>query len=141
MLVGMYIKWQKEYRLGIPILDEQNRGLVSIINTFFFHSRYEYSDLSSVLVSTAEMFKGYVKIYLYTIERLMKITDYPDQEKYKAIHEKFIKQIEFNDIKLRSHLDAQGLLKFIKEHWFDTLKTNSTDYIIHFRKYIEEHSR
>ena len=126
---SLFIVWNEEYETGIPILDEQHRGLVSLINSFFFHRRDAGEDINRILVPTAEMFKSYAKINFTTVEKLMRLSGYPEEEKYRALHSEIIDHIETMDRKYRRLKDAQGLLDFLKEYWLQTIQHNEKEYL------------
>lgn len=126
---SLFIVWKPEYETGITILDEQYRGLVSLINSFFFHRDEKDSDIYRVLVPTAEMFKSYAKINFLTIEKLMRMSRYPDLEKYRAAHEEILHNIYMMDAKYRKNRDAQGLLQYLKEYWLGTVKHHEIQYL------------
>mgnify|MGYP002597985030 CR=1 FL=1 len=54
----LYIVWSDAFDTGVAIIDEQHRGLVSLINTFFYHKGDAEKDIDRFLVPTAEMFKS-----------------------------------------------------------------------------------
>lgn len=126
---SLFIVWSKEYETGITILDEQYRGLVSLINSFFFHRGDVETDIERILVPTAEMFKSYVKINCLTVEKLMRESNYPELEKYRVIHEAMIDNIMMMDRKYRYHRDAQGFLQYLKEYWLATVRYNESEYL------------
>lgn len=125
----LFIVWAKDYETGIPILDEQRRGLVSLINSFFFHRGDVSGNINSILVPTAEMFKSYVQINFATVEKLMRDSGYPDIEKYQQLHEETLAHIVAMDHKYRRYRDAQGLLDFLKEYWLRGLQEDCHGYL------------
>lgn len=134
----LFIVWSKEYETGIDILDEQYRGLVGLINSFFFHSDDAFGDIEKILIPTAEMFKSYAKINFLTVEKLMADSCYPDLEKYQTIHQEVLRNIDVMDRKCRSNRDAQGLLDYLKEYWIQTVQHNEIEYLDHLLKYFRE---
>ena len=135
---NLFIVWNHGYETGITILDEQYRGLVSLINSFFFHREDRYNDIYKILVPTAEMFKSYAKINFSTIEKLMKDSEYPELKKYKLIHEEILHDINIMDAKYRKNGDAEGFLEYLKEYWLETVKHHGQQYldylVVHFGK-------
>ena len=137
MALPLFIIWGGEYETGINILDEQHRGLVSIINSFYFHRGDADGDLSKALIPTAEMFKAYVKINFLTIEKLMEQSEYPDIEKYRVLHGKILNHSIIMDSQYRQARDAHGLLDFLKRYWLKTLHANRKQYIPHLLEYYK----
>lgn len=135
----LFIVWNKDFETGIDILDEQHRGLVSLINSFFFHRADTEDDISRVLVPTAEMLKAYVTINCATVEMLMREAGYPHLDKYRKIHSDRIHELEITDRRLRARRDAQGLLAYLRENWTKTIKANKEDYIPFLLEYVRSH--
>lgn len=136
---SLFIVWSENYETGIQILDEQCRGLVSLINSFFFHRGDTEGDISKILVPTAEMFKSYVKINFLTVEKLMRDSNYPDMEKYENLHEEMMDNIRKMDIKYRQARDAQGFLNYLKDYWLETVQHNKKEYLGHLMEYYNTH--
>ncbi len=134
-----FIVWSDDLKTGIPILDEQYRGLVSIINSFYYHRSDVNTDIKRVLVPTAEMFKGYVKINFYTIEKLLAQAGYPELEKYKKLHMEVLKKISLVDKKYRAVRDADGLLMFLKNYWLKFIKEDEFSVIHYLKQYYSAH--
>ena len=132
---ALYIIWSDKYATGIPILDEQYRGLVSLINSFFYHRADADKDIERVLVPTAEMFKGYARINFYTVEKLMIEADYPDVEKYGEKHREIMENILRVDRMCRAERDAQQFLDFLKEYWVRSVEELSAEYIGYLQEY------
>lgn len=137
MALPLFIIWSREYETGISILDEQHRGLVGIINSFYFHREDASGDLSKALIPTAEMFKAYVKINFLTIEKLMEVSEYPEIDKYRALHKKILNHIIIMDSQYRNERDAHGLLCFLKRYWLKTVHYNRKQYLPHLLKYYD----
>lgn len=134
-MAALFIVWSKQYETGIAILDEQYRGLVSLINCFFFHRNDVAGDITKVLVPTAKMFKSYVKIYCATVEKLMRDSNYPERERYEGLHAEMIHHIEVMELKYRRARDAQGFLNFLKEYWLDAIEHQEKEYLGHLTDY------
>lgn len=136
---SLFIVWSANYETGIQILDEQYRGLVSLINSFFFHRGDTDGDINKVLVPTAEMFKSYVKINCLTVEKLMRDSQYPDLEKYENLHEEMIGNIRSMDVKYRQARDAQGFLNYLKNYWLEAVRHNEKEYLGYLTEYYSTH--
>jgi hemerythrin-like metal-binding protein len=130
----LFIVWTHKYETGIPVLDEQHRGLVSLINSFFFH-RGSVDDINRILVPTAEMFKAYAKINYMTVEKLMRDSNYQDIDRFIGIHETMLADIERADRHYRTKIDAMGLLQYLKEYWLHGGRAYEAEYIEHLVRY------
>ena len=132
----LFIVWSDSYKTGISILDEQFRGLTSLINSFFFHKADATGDIERVLVPTMEMFKSYVKINFVTIEKMMDTSAYPETKKYKEVHQEILDNIIAFDKKCREERDADKILKYLKDYWLETIRQNSAQYVPYLLDYF-----
>lgn len=133
----LFIVWSDRYKTGITILDEQLRGLVSIINSFFFHRGDVNIDINRILVPTVQMFIAYVKINCLTVEKLLRESGHPDLEKYIKMHEDMIAHIISEDSKYKRRRDADGFLNFIKDYWLGTIRRNGMEFLDYLREYYK----
>lgn len=127
----LFITWTDKYKTGIPILDEQYRGLVSLINSFFFHRSDE--DINHVLVPAAEMFKAYAKINFYTVEKLLRGAGYPDVEAIVEKQHEILRTITVMEQRTRALRDAPQFLDFLKEYWASSVENLSGEYVSFLR--------
>jgi hemerythrin-like metal-binding protein len=130
-----YLIWSDKFETGIDIIDEQHRGLVSLINTFFYHKADANQDINRFLIPTAEMLKAYTKLHFMTLERLMTETDYPEIKKEALEHRKMMEQINDIDAKCRANRDSDGLLRFLKSYWQERNCNNDAGCIAHIRNF------
>lgn len=141
MAEALFIVWRKKYNTGILILDEQHRGLVSLINSFFFHRNDAKGDISKFLVPAVEMFKWYAKINFLTLEKLMEDSGYPELKKYRAMHMELLHNIIVMERKYRNARDVGGMLNFLKEYWLDYTCGEGKEYLPHLRAYYLKRPR
>ena len=131
----LYIVWSKKMDTGIKIVDEQHRGLVSLINTFFFHKADADRDVDRFLVPTAEMLKAYTRLHFLTLERLMRETGYPELEHETRLHEEMMATIRSVEAKYRASRDADGFLRFLKDYWNEHSCKAETGYIAYIKNF------
>jgi len=129
MFQMLFIVWQDDYATGIPIIDEQLRGLVSLINTFFFHRADAKGDISRFLVPAAEMFKSYARLNFLTIEKLLQEAGYPELDKYRQEHQEIINHIVVMDAKYRRERDVDGMLDLLKNYWIGSIQNDKQSYM------------
>lgn len=135
---ALFIVWSKKYDTGIIILDEQHRGLVSLINSFYYHRADAHKDIEKVLVPTAEMFKAYAKINFYTVEKMLAQADYKELDKCHEEHEMILRGIAVADAKYRSAKDVNGMLQFLKKYWLAYVRKGSMKYTDFLKEYFAE---
>jgi len=124
-----FVVWQDEFATGIPIVDEQLRGLVSLINTFFFHRADAKGDISRFLVPTAEMFKSYAQLNFLTMERLLREAGYPELDEYRKKHRDVICRIRVMDARYRRERNADGFLDLLKNYWVKSIQSEKKPYM------------
>lgn len=112
--------------VGIPIIDEQHRGIVTLINSFDF-SIQSGQQTEFFLHTIFTMMDGYTKLHFATEEEFFRIAKYNEAEKHKRLHATLIRQsfsIASKSIRLR---DPNIYLQFLKEWWESHIK--SVDYL------------
>ena len=67
---SVFINWKTDYDLGIPIIDEQHRGIVTIINSLYYGMQNNY--MRSLLEPIIGMLHEYTKIHFEIEESFLK---------------------------------------------------------------------
>jgi hemerythrin-like metal-binding protein len=128
----LFIQWQEHSETGIALIDEQHKGIVSIINTFYYlmsqgtGNHMLYSCISDTM-------KNYSRIHFITEELLLEESEYKDIEAHKALHRKLtqeIERIEYNALKIN---EAKPLLEFLKKWWLEHINEEDRRYTQHLR--------
>jgi hemerythrin len=132
----LFIKWHERNETGIDLIDEQHRGIVSVINTFYYlmslgtRGNMLYSCISDTM-------KNYSRIHFSTEEELLEASNYADIEKHKKLHKHLlleIERIEYDAIKTN---DPKPLLDFLKKWWIEHI--NEEDQL--YARYLRERQR
>lgn len=116
-----YIKWEKRFELGIPLIDEQHKSLVKLCNDL--HSQLmqnkamAQNDWREVFTKAVQQGAAYVQTHFRDEENLMKAAGFSDFENHKKIHDSFTKKIiniasTFNDATM---VTAFQFVKFLYE--------------------------
>lgn len=87
----LLLTWSDEKNIGIPILDEQHRGIVSLINSLSFVSSLHSS--SYIVETNVEMIDKYIKLHGYTEEWFFQYFHYPDFEAHQGEHIRLIDKL------------------------------------------------
>lgn len=131
------IQWQASHETGIPVIDEQHRGIVSIINSFNFSIRHH--NVEFFINNTFIMIDSYTKIHFATEEEILRIAGYPDLENHKRIHESLIKEsfsIASQSIRMYK---PDIYLQFLKKWWVEHINNCDRMYIESVKTYINIH--
>ena len=136
----LFIKWTDRNETGIALIDEQHKGIVSIINTFYYlmaagaDNKMLYSCISDTM-------KNYSRIHFITEEGFLRESGYKDLDKHKEFHRKLSLEIERIELKCIISNDALALLEFLKKWWIEHINREDQLYAPHLRDYIETGAR
>ena len=123
---NVFIVWKPEYNLGIPIIDEHHRGIVSIINSLYFGMQNNY--LNEILTPIVDMMDDYARIHFKIEEGFLEKINFPDLEKHKALHE----QLSANSRKLGhdsiKNRDTHHYMDFLKQWWINHIRHEDLAY-------------
>ena len=128
---NVFIVWKPEYNLGIPIIDEHHRGIVSTINSL--HFSMQNKQVRDIFTSISDMIFDYTKIHFRTEESFHSMVDFSGAKDHHELHEHLISELS----KLGRHgnvnKNPDEFLSFLKNWWighicFEDLKFR--DYLI-----------
>ena len=121
-----YISWEPKYEIGIPIIDEEHKTLVGIINKFYTFIIEEKSAPSSErrenVKTVLQECSAYTQTHFSHEEQLMKLCNYQDFQNHKYQHTLFIQKIlqqveNFDSENYASSIDfAKFLMDWILSH-------------------------
>jgi len=114
---GLLIIWKPEYNLGIPIIDEQHRGIVTTINTLYFQMQHKHGE--SILKPVIAMINEYARLHFSLEEEFLKQINYPDFDNHCELHRSLLAdQARVANESLVSH-DPLKLMNFLKQWWIE----------------------
>ncbi|RLB03542.1 MAG: hypothetical protein DRG83_06895 [Deltaproteobacteria bacterium] len=134
MRKSIYIIWNKSNELGIPIIDEQHRGIISSINSLYYYTQSGQAD--EIIESIIVILQEYVNIHFRTEEALLEESGYPDVEKHKILHSEFVADIEKLGRRLEKDGDSNIVLRFLKEWWLGHINVEDRKYAPCVRKIV-----
>ena len=111
----VFIVWKPGYDLGIPILDDQHRGIVSTINSLHFCMKCNHAH--TILRPIIHMIYDYTLVHFKMEELFLSNKDFPGAQEHQALHEKLT--VRLNQVgrdTLLNH-DPLKFLGFLKEWW------------------------
>jgi len=123
----LFIQWQGFNGTGIAIIDEQHKGIVSIINSFYYmmghgmNSKMLYACISDTM-------RNYSRIHFLTEEGLLEAAGYEKIEEHRQLHKRLlmeIDRIEYQSVKID---DAKPLLDFLKKWWLSHINEKDMQY-------------
>lgn len=123
----MPVVWTKDYSIGIEEMDKQHQRLLVLINRVEIISQMDYKrdDFKSKSLEVIQDVLNYTIIHFSSEEVLLRMFDYPEYDKHKITHDKFVafviqkqKQSEeffLNNRKSEMNLELEELYKFLKK--------------------------
>jgi hemerythrin len=114
---SILIVWQPSYDLGIPIIDEQHRGIVSTINSLCYAIQNKHG--IEMLRPVIGMVNEYTRIHFEIEEDFHKKCGYPDLEKHRILHKELTQALSHTSQDSIWNKDPQEFLAFLKEWWIN----------------------
>ncbi len=122
----LYIVWTEKNNLNIPIIDEQHRGIVSIINSLHYFIKQGLG--FQALLPTIIIMEQYSIIHFEAEQLLLKNYGYPDYDNHVLLHAHLRNNI--SAIKARSFLnkDSDAAVNFLKSWWVNHINIEDKKY-------------
>jgi len=114
---SLFIVWKPEYDLGIPIIDEQHKGIVSTINSLFYAMQCKHGE--HVLKSVINMVTEYTHIHFDVEEDLLNKAEFSDFKKHKEWHNELKRALANVGPKSLWDHSPKEFLEFLKNWWID----------------------
>lgn len=130
----LYIVWQPSSDTGIPIIDEQHRGIVSTINSLYYF--LQHGDGAVAYEPTMDVLNHYASLHFMTEEALMKSAGFASAKDHIALHNKFMNRAR-SMAKFRASEDqVRELLAFLKVWWLNHINKEDREYVTTVRKHL-----
>jgi len=111
----IFIVWKPEYNLGIPIIDEQHRGIVSTINSL--HYCMQNNQGKKVLSPIINMMHNYTLIHFQTEEHFLEKIALPEAEKHRKLHRDLSSKLTDTGRSSLLDKDPYQFMNFLKKWW------------------------
>jgi hemerythrin-like metal-binding protein len=134
-MIPLYINWSKKLNLGITIIDEQHRGLVSIINSFHYHKSDEVVD--RVLTPTVDILFSFFRIHFMTEENMMEQAGYPGFEDHRQNHLDSFAELEKIRYECRQDNDPERFTQFLRDYWTRHVNDYDRGYVSTLHEYFD----
>ncbi len=110
---------QQAYETGVPLIDDQNRGLVDVIGKLEMvtHSRQAEAGVHEALVSLV----NHIRYHFSAEEQFMAENEYSHIDSHADMHLEFIKEVAafIKRLKTNRSVPASDILSFLKR-WLIT---------------------
>jgi len=112
---NVFIVWKPEYDLGIHIIDEQHRGIVTIINSL--HYGAQSGHIKSIYSATIGMLRSYADIHFQTEEHFLEAIEFPGIADHRLLHQEYTSILSGIDREHSVDKDPHQLMDFLKKWW------------------------
>jgi hemerythrin len=122
-----YIAWDEKSSTGVPILDEQHRSIVGIINTL--HYFVERGQVEEVLRPTLEAMLQHTVLHFRTEEMLLADARYPGLAQHARKHKRLLGDIRQVCGEAAVSKDARPVLAFLRAWWLNHIVEEDRKYV------------
>lgn len=135
MTDALYIVWNTDNELEIPIIDEQHRAIVSTINSLFY---FLHGKLTLVtLKPTLRILEEYTRLHFTTEEMLMEKAGYSGYRDHVLLHRELAAR---TTTMAREPLEADRaheVLGSLKDWWLDHINSEDREYAPTLQRFID----
>ena len=130
------VTWNNTLSCGIKIVDDQHKGLVSLVNDLFNHvtgdDREEHEYFNKIIHEMVD----YVKVHFATEEKIMIATKFDGYAEHKKAHDKFVLNTVDNikDYQAGKKLSLSAFTKFLKDWILSHIAVMDKQYFHYFVK-------
>jgi hemerythrin len=132
----LLIVWREVNRTDIPIIDEQHRGIVTVINSL--HNSIGTRRAAQILLSATEMLLAYTTIHFMTEYDLLKESEYPELDSHNKLHEKLVRDMQKTFYEAKGEKDPGIMLQFLKDWWLNHINIEDMKYKEHLGRYLKK---
>ncbi len=140
----VYIKWEKKFEIGIPVIDSQHQILVEMCNDLYQgllnHKASSKTSIDEPLRKSLRAAVAYVKEHFSAEEKLMLKCGYPNFDEHKKRHEVFISRILETALQIETSpvLQSFQFIKFIYEWILEHIAHEDTLYVKYVLEYVKK---
>ena len=113
------MKWQKDYNIGITVVDEQHEKLCSMLTDL--ETSIKSDDVYQAMGDILKELVQYTKYHFEEEEKVMQRISYPDFEEHKKLHKDLVNEIVtiLVDLKNGKEISAFELKEFLQKWLMD----------------------
>ena len=129
---NVLIVWKPKYNLGVPIIDEHHRGIVTTINSLYFGMQNKHGD--DMLMPAIDMIHDYTLMHFAIEEDFLAKYECPDLKQHQEWHKELKDELARVGRKSMMDHDPVQFLNFLKEWWIDHICEKDREFL----KYLME---
>lgn len=123
----LYIEWDEALSTGVPLLDEQHRSIVAILNTMQFF--IERKRTHEMLIGTLDGLVQHAAIHFKTEETLLAESGYPELERHAAKHRQLFQDLQLVAREATKGNDPRPVLAFLASWWLNHIREDDLRYV------------
>ncbi len=122
----VFIVWNEKNNLNIPILDEQHRAFVAIVNTFHIIVT-KGKGYQLINKNRAIIIQHLAELHFQTEEKIMEISEYPGLDEHIKQHKKVMRDIQKTVQDVLATGDTTEALNFLKDWWINHINEHDKE--------------
>ncbi|WP_037572400.1 bacteriohemerythrin [Spirochaeta cellobiosiphila] len=130
-----FVVWNKDYDLGIGVIDSQHKKLATILNKLF--EDMKDGKATEHIGETINGLLEYTEVHFSTEEKLFDSTAYPLSTEHKKEHQEFVKKVtEFKEkFDKGNMLLSVSVMNFLKEWLLNHIAVSDKKYEEHLKSH------
>lgn len=132
----IYINWTEKNDTGIKIIDEQHRGIISLVNSLHYSIMENYSE--DIYQPAIESILHYTSIHFQTEKMILQKSNYPQLNEHLNLHDELTANITSIKRTIYKESDASELLKLLKYWWLNHINVEDRKYVQHLSDLIDK---
>jgi hemerythrin len=131
-----HVTWSDRYSMGVKVIDDQHKGLLSFVNDLFNHATGDEYEEREYFKSVIQQAVKYIKVHFETEEKLMLSTNFPGYAEHKMIHDGFTMTVlkSVKDFEAGKRLVLEKFAYFLKDWVLSHVAVEDVKYAEYFRK-------
>ncbi len=129
---NVFIDWDKKFNLGIAIIDEQHRGVVTTINSLHFAIQNHF--INNSFSALVQMMNDYTRIHFEVEEAFLESIDYTQTKQHRELHAGLLEELTLTGRESLLNHNPREFLSFLKGWWTNHILTEDLiyrDYILY----------
>ena len=131
-----HVTWSDRYSMGVKVVDDQHKGLLSFVNDLFNHATGDEYEEREYFKSVIQEAVKYIKVHFETEEKLMLSTKFPGYAEHKLIHDGFTMTVlkSVKDFEAGKRLVLEKFAYFLKDWVLAHVAVEDVKYAEYFKK-------
>ena len=114
---NLFISWKPDFNIGIPIIDEHHRGIVSIINALYYGMQHKY--VRDVISPINDMMYDYTRIHFQIEETFLAMFDEKKANRHRELHQELSTKLNWMGRSSLLDKDPYPFMDFLKQWWIN----------------------